>query len=810
MGLKTFFLCGVVLLFCGSIHAAPASTAKKRAGQQSIAGGQWSQDHYSSLTQINRHNVNKLSIAWKFDTGEGGEGIETNPLVVGRVLYAYTASQKVIAVDATNGKLIWKFDSGVLADQPARGISYWSDGNQRFLLCGIMNYLYELDAATGKLVEHFGEAGRINLRKGLGGDYRKQSIVLTSPGIVYKDLIIVGGRNPETPPAPPGDIRAFNIHTGQLAWDFHTIPRPGESGYETWPKDAWRSAGAANNWAGMALDEKRGIVYVPTGSAVPDFYGGARIGDDRFADCLLALNAATGKLIWSFQGVHHDVWDRDFPAPPVLLRVKRNGSWIDAVAQTTKQGFVFLFDRETGKPLFPIEERLVPGTNVPGEVSAKTQPFPLAPAPYARQTLTFSDLTNRTPAAHEYALTQFRQFIHSTGQFYPLSVGRETIVAPGFDGGGEWGGPGVDRRSGVIYINANNVVDTGSLAINDRTAELGLRIYRTQCALCHRDNRAGSPPEYPSLVGIKDKLSASLITQTIHSGKGRMPSFPNILGPDLTALLNYLNTTNDAADVTDGGKELRHDAIADHAPKAERSAADALGQEVYAKQCAICHGDHLEGIAPSFPSLNGIGSRMTAQQIISIVHTGRGRMPPFDATRIPDADMSSLVRFLNASTISAIHVSESERDAAIDEMDRYRFTGYHKFQDQDGYPAVSPPWGTLNAIDLNTGKYLWTVPLGFYPELAAKGMGNTGTENYGGPIVTAGGLVIIGATVFDKKIRAFDSRTGHLLWDWTLPYAAAATPTTYMADGKQFVVIASGGSKFKHTKDAFYIAFSLP
>jgi quinoprotein glucose dehydrogenase len=490
MDILRFAKCAAVLLIAAGGFLRGVA-AQDISGTPAIYGGQWAQDHYSPLKQINRHNVKKLKVAWEYDAGEAGEGIETSPMVIGRVMYAYTASQKVIAVDAADGKLIWKFDSGVIANQPVRGLAYWTDGRQRFLLCGIMNYLYELDAATGRPVPEFGENGRIDLRKGLGGDYRQQSIVLTSPGVIYKNLIIVGGRNPETPPSPPGDIRAFDVRSGKLAWDFHTIPRPGEPGYETWPRDAWKTAGAANNWAGMTLDEKRGIVYVPTGSAVPDFYGGARLGDDHFADCLLALNAATGKLIWSFQGVHHDLWDRDFPAPPVLLRIKRDGRFIDAVAQTTKQGFVFVFDRDTGKPLFPIEERPVPPSTVQGEVSAKTQPFPALPEPYARQTLTVNDLTQRTPAAHEYAVEQFQTFIHSTGQFYPLSVGKETIVAPGFDGGAEWGGPGVDRATGVIYINSNDVVDTGGLAVNDQNAGLGLRIYRTQCALCHRDNRAG-------------------------------------------------------------------------------------------------------------------------------------------------------------------------------------------------------------------------------------------------------------------------------------------------------------------------------
>lgn len=798
-----------------SVYATQRKAAQEMTSPANIAGGQWSQDHYSTLNQINRKNVKKVKLAWVYDTHEAGSGMETNPLVVGRVIYAYTASQKVIALDAVTGKLLWKFDSGIIGGkQPVRGVAYWTDGKQSLVLAGIMNYLYALDATTGKPVPNFAENGRIDLRKGLGGDYREQSIVLTSPGVIFKDLIILGGRNPETPPAPPGDIRAFNVRTGKLVWTFHTIPRPSESGYETWPPNAWKTAGAANNWAGMTLDNKRGVVYVPTGSAVPDFYGGARAGDDKFADCLLALDAATGKMIWNFQGVHHDLWDRDFPAAPVLLSVKRNGKMVDAVAQTTKQGFVFVFDRDTGKPLFPVEERPVVVSTVPGEVSSKTQPFPTLPAPYARQTVTISDLTNRTPEAHADAMKQFQTFISGDEQFYPLSVGKQTITAPGYDGGAEWGGPGVDRQTGVIYINANNVVDTGGLAVNNPKAGLGLSIYQSQCSLCHRDNRSGSPPECPPLIDVDKRLSQQQIIDAIHGGKGRMPSFPNLRDSHLMALLDYLRTGEDktvfgipgnSKKTTPDNIKPLHDEL-NCVPSVGSSVQDSVGAAVYAKNCALCHGDKMEGISPSFPSLAGVGNRMTTRQITDLIHTGKGGMPGFSTATISDSDMRMLVRFLGAGETLPGTVPPE-----IAEMNRYHFTGYSKFHDPDGYPAVAPPWGTLNAIDLNTGKYLWKVPLGDYPELAAKGMGSTGTENYGGPIVTEGGLVIIGATVFDKKIRAFDSHTGALLWEYKLPFSSVATPTTYMVDSKQYIVVAAGGSKLTNgAPDGYYVAFALP
>ncbi len=797
------------------IYAMQRNVIPEMKSPVNIVGGQWSQDHYSTLSQINRENVNKLKVAWMYDTHEAGSGMEINPLVVGSVIYAYTASQKVIALDAVTGKLLWKFDSGVVSGkQPVRGVAYWTDGKQSLILAGIMNYIYALDASTGKPVPSFAENGHIDLRKGLGGDYREQSIVLTSPGVIFKDLIILGGRNPETPPAPPGDIRAFNVRTGKLVWTFHTIPHPGEPGYETWPPNAWKTAGAANNWAGMTVDDKRGVVYIPTGSAVPDFYGGARAGDDKFADCLFALDAATGKMIWNFQGVHHDLWDRDFPAAPVLLSVKRNGKTKDAVAQTTKQGFVFVLDRDTGKPLFPVEERPVVVSTVPGEVSSKTQPFPTLPAPYARQTLTINDLTDRTPEAHADAVRQFQTFVSGNEQFYPLTVGKQTITAPGYDGGAEWGGPGVDRRTGVIYINANNVVDTGGLAVNDPNAGLGLFTYQSQCSLCHRDNRGGSPPEFPSLIDVDKRLTQQQIIDTINGGKGRMPSFPNLRDGQLMALLDYVRTGIDkTATGTPGNSKktamenttLRHSEL--NGESVDNSLVkDPVGATVYAKNCAVCHGNKMEGISPSFPSLVGVGNRMASGQITDLIHTGKGIMPGFGTATISDREMRSLMHFLGAGETLPGTVSPE-----IAEMNRYHFTGYRKFHDPDGYPAVAPPWGTLNAIDLNTGKYLWKVPLGDYPELAAKGMGSTGTENYGGPIVTEGGLVIIGATVFDKKIRAFDSHTGALLWEYKLPYSSVATPTTYMVDGKQYIVVAAGGSKLTHgAPDGYYVAFALP
>ena len=694
------------LLALTSLGTMPAYAAEHPASQPGqgdvdwpVYTGQVEGQHYSPLTQIDRTNVTNLKVQWTYDTGEEGI-IETNPLIVKRVLYAYTPSEKVIALDAATGKLLWKFDSGIEAEHWARGLTYWTDGKEDRIFAGVMNYLYALDPKTGRPIPSFGEEGRVDLRKNLRGDYRDHYVSMDSPGLIYKDLIIVGGEMMETLPAPPGDIRAYDVRTGELRWSFHTIPHPGEFGYNTWPPDAWKTSGAANNWAGMSLDAARGIVYVPTGSAAFDFYGHDRIGDDLFADTLLALDANTGNRIWHFQGVHHDLWDRDFPSPPVLLTVKRDGKQIDAVAQTTKTGYLYLFDRVTGKPLFPIEEHSYPASTVPGEVASPTQPIPLKPAPYARQLLTEDMLTNRTPEAHAWAVEQFRTF-RSQGLFIPFALDKQTVSFPGFDGGAEWGGPAVDPRTGVIYINENEMAWTGGLAKDKPAGSPGEAIYRSRCSVCHGADRSGSPPSFPSLIEVDKRLTDQQIIDTIHQGKGRMPAFATFSDMQIQSLLRYLS-----------GK----------------------------------------------------------QQITPNAAPAPGSAEP-----------------------------------------EYSFTGYKKFLDPDRYPAIAPPWGTLSAIDLNTGEYLWRIPFGEYPALAANGMKNTGTENYGGAIVTASGLLFIGATIFDHKFHAFDSRTGKLLWETQLPYAGRATPATYKVDGKQYIVIATGAARFVPVRaEGVYVAFSLP
>jgi quinoprotein glucose dehydrogenase len=665
----------------------------------STYGGSPDNTHYSALTQINRDNVTQLKVAWTYDSHDEfpGSEIECNPIVVNGILYATTPKLRVVALDAATGALKWSFDPNdgarVVTKMRNRGVTY--SGGHIFFVS--RQYFYSLDAATGLPDKAFGDNGRVDLRQNLGRDPDQLFVSSTSPAAVYKDLLIVGTIVPETLPAAPGDIRAYDRHTGKLRWTFHTIPHPGEPGYNTWPKDAWKYIGGVNAWSGLTVDEKRGMVFAPLGSATFDFYGSNRLGDNLYANSLLALDAETGKRIWHFQTVHHDLWDRDLPTPPALVTVLHNGQKVDAAAQITKSGFVYLFNRDTGEPLFPVESKHYPTDAADGEVPAQSQPLPAKPAPFARQILTADTLTDRTPAAHEAALAKFST-LRSAGQFVPPSK-EGTIIFPGFDGGGEWGGPAFDPETGYLYVNANEMAWILRLVPALHNTASGKQIYLTACAQCHHEDLAGSPPEFPSLQHISAHLTEDDVRNMVSKGAGRMPSFSSLGSEAINAVTRY-----------------------------------------------VVYGED-----------------------------------------------------------NAVQASTNKEPSPIEQ--KYRIDGYNKFLDIDGYPAIKPPWGTISAINLNTGEYIWKHPFGEYPDLAQP---NTGSENYGGGVVTAGGLLFIAATNYDKKMHAFDKATGKLLWEATLPAAGNATPAVYEVNGKQYIVIACGGGKSKAPSGGSYIAFALP
>jgi quinoprotein glucose dehydrogenase len=664
-----------------------------------FAGGTRENSRYSALKQVDRSNVARLQQAWVYDTKDDfpGSEIQTNPLVLDGRLYGVSPKGRLFALDAATGQEVWSFQPYAADARPTkvrnRGLMFYEKGATRRLYYAVRHLLYAVDANTGKGVSAFGKNGAVDLREGLGRPAATLSVSAPSPGVIYQDLLILGSLCSEDLPSAPGFIRAFDVHTGEIRWTFHTIPQPGEPGYETWPAEAYKQTGGANSWPGLTLDLAAKTVYVPTGSAAFDFYGGNRAGNNLYANSLLALDAGTGKLRWHFQFVHHDVWDRDLPTPPVLVTLNRQGKKVEAVAQATKSGHVFVFERATGKPVFPIEEVPVPPSDIPGEKLAETQPLPKAPPAFARQQVT-RDLVRPEPGL----LERFDK-VRSGPQFTPPS--REgTVIFPGFDGGAEWGGQAFDTASGLFYVNANEMPWILKIVDRPQPKAMDARgLYVRNCASCHRPDLKGTPPEFPSLVNISAKLNTDELRNIVRNGAGRMPAFADLSRAELQALVNYL--------------------------------ASGANESILAKDTSL---------SPQLP---------------------------------------------------------------------FSTDGYNKFLDEKKYPAVKPPWGTLSAVNLNQGTIEWQVPLGEYPELVAQGMKDTGSENYGGPVVTAGGLVFIAATNFDNKIRAFDKQTGKLLWEAKLPAGGNATPAVYSVKGKQYIVIACGGGKSGQPSGGKYVAFAL-
>jgi quinoprotein glucose dehydrogenase len=665
--------------------------------------GNGARSHYSALGQITKQNVAQLKVAWTYasggaDTARNRTQMQCNPIVIDGILYGVSAGIQAFAVNAATGNEIWKTNLKDNAGTLSRGVTHWSDGRDKRIFFGAGRYIYALNAADGSLISTFGENGRIDLRKGLERPGADDYITSNTPNTIYKNLLITGARVNENETALLGDVRAYDVRTGKLAWTFRTIPAKGEFGAETWPANAREHFGGANAWAGMAIDRERGIVYIPTGSAAYDFYGGNRPGNNLFANCLIALDAATGKRLWHYQLVHHDIWDRDPPCPPNLVTVTHNGRKVDAVVQVTKQGYVFVLDRVTGKPLFPIKETAFNFAAIDGEKASATQPIPTLPLPFTRQTFRAGDF-NAFVADRDSLVDLLSKA--KTGSAYIPITSSMTIFYPGTDGGAQWGGAATDP-GGIMYVPAKEI------------------------------------PVYTSLI------------------KKEIP----------------------------------------------KSTAGVTGAQLYQMNCAACHGaDKMGNHDGSYPSLANLEKRLKPAQIEAILQNGKGMMPSF--THISEAERKSIIAYLsNQGSQESISI-HSKTDVP------YQHTGYNRWYDRNGYPVSQPPWGTLTAIDLNSGQRKWQVPLGEYKELTAKGIPPTGTDNYGGPLVTGSGLIFIAASR-DEQFRAFDKDTGKILWQAALPAAGYASASTYSVNGKQYVVIACGGGKLNTKSGDRYVAFALP
>ncbi|MDE1175820.1 MAG: pyrroloquinoline quinone-dependent dehydrogenase [Edaphobacter sp.] len=541
-------LCGLAAAACAPAFGQATPIRDQAHSSWREYGGSPDGAQYSSLSQVNRENVGQLHQVWSFSTGDA-RGYSFNPLVIGRDMYVLAHDNSIVKLDAATGKEIWTrplHAKTLLITN--RGLTYWQskDGRDRRLILSVDNALRELNAETGEPIENFGDHGSVDLRDGLGRDPHSLTLVQSyNPGKIYGDLLILGSATNEEYASGPGDIRAYNLLTGKLAWIFHTIPHPGEPGYETWPKDAWKSVGGANAWSGMALDEKRGIIYLPTASPKYNFYGADRPGKNLYGDSLVALNARTGKLIWYYQMVHHDIWDYDNAGTPMLLTVRHDGRMVDVVAQASKVGFVWVFERETGKPLWPVEERPVGKSPMPGEETWPTQPFPTKPLPFARQSFTAKDLSPYLEPAERESLLKQMAAARNDGLFTPPST-TDTVEMPGNNGGANFGGSAIDPRRGYFYVVSKDLPSMLKLTLakaplQSGTPEIrGRSLFEANCSLCHGSDLKGKPPAIPALQDVHSRLSDDEIAKTIRSGRGSMPSFAHLGDADTSAILAYL------------------------------------------------------------------------------------------------------------------------------------------------------------------------------------------------------------------------------------------------------------------------------
>jgi quinoprotein glucose dehydrogenase len=703
---------GALLLVAGaafysighSLAIVDAATPGKDSSSTSWTtyGGSNSDAQYSGLKQINRANAGQLQKVWFYPSGNNGFRYGSNPLVIDGVMFVYGKDNNIVALDAATGKEVWMYNTHSPRLISHRGMAYWEskDRSDRRLIFHMNNELHELDARTGKDVATFGRNGAVDLREGLGrAPSTIRQIESGTPGRVFENLYLTGSATGEEYESPPGDLRAFDVVTGNLVWQFHTVPHPGEMGYDTWPKDAYKYIGGVNNWGEFSIDEKRGIAYFPLGSPTYDFYGADRHGSNLFSDCILALDARTGKYLWHFQTTHHDLWDYDLMVGPKLMTIRKDGKPVDVVVQAGKNGFVYVLDRTNGKPIWPIEERPVPQSDVPGEASWSTQPFPTHVPAFARQKFT-ADMVDpyiANPSERE-AIRKQVEAARQEGIYTPPTLGT-TMETPGNNGGANWGSAAVDAASSTFYVVSKDAPSLLHLeakppkrTIPGSPETQGMAVYMQNCRSCHQVDRKGQPPAIPSLDGVIERAGADRVRMAVTNGLAPMPAFPDLDDADIKHLLAYLKT-----------------------PEKAKIAPDIL-------------------------------ARLLA--------------PPATATKLGPGGT------------------------------RY-WTGYGYMNSSEGLPAISPPWSTLTAYDMNKGDIKWQVPLGEVTEMVAKGVRNTGSFwPRGGPVVTAGGLIIMG-TKSDAKLHIYDKDTGKQISEILVPAGPEGIPSIYEIAGREYIVISA-------------------
>jgi quinoprotein glucose dehydrogenase len=725
------FRFGAIASVLALVTAAAVGAVKNPKWWSDNLGGPDS-SAFVDLDEIKKSNVTDLEVAWTYPHASPG----FNPIVVDDVIYTAGRNGALVALDATTGKEIWIHEG--LSGMTGRGVNFWQseDGRDKRILFWINNFLQEIDATTGKSIQSFGVDGVVNLREGLPrGEYMGWNP--NSPGKVWKNLLIIGSTTGESFVSPPGDIRAYDVVTGKLAWQFHTIPRPGEFGYETWPPQAHEYVGGANNWGSISVDDERGIVYVPTGSATYDFYGGDRHGMNLFANCLLALDARTGKRLWHFQTVHHDLWDLDNVSAPMLLTVTHEGRKVDVVAHAGKTGFVYVFDRVTGQPLWPIEERPVPPSDVAGEQAWPTQPFVTKPPPFIKQSFTVDDINQWLLTPEEYQRVRARVAAARNGtgpqggMFIPPTLSVDAISMPGNQGGSNFGTVAADPQRGLMFVVGVNQVallkledvrtrSAGRGGGQAAAAAQGRQLYMTNCSACHGTRLEGIGGA-PSLAGVTSRMADDAIRAVVTGGRGLMRPVSDLSAQDLTSVIAFLASTNPAGAARPGG------------------AGPALPPgPVVARGGAPQPPLPPRNLGPFYPGVGG----------------NAGNLPYPENVTVPPT------RYMSDYGVMA--------------------------------SATKPPYTTLTAYDLNTGEIKWQVPNGDHaPTMRAGGPPNTGGLGArNGLIVTKSGLVFHPGG--DNKFRAYDADNGRVLWTGPFAGNAPGVPASYESKGRQYILLVAG------------------